>query len=178
MSRAMHPLFRVGWVAFMAASVALACTNNPPDLPPQLGNCIPVGDSGCKGATSSSGGGGSPGGEDGGDSGTGEGEGGGVLGCGMADAFLTPTNVTGCHTCIQTNCCQADTACTGECLNLLQCMLGCQADPLTEPTCIPACTNNSPNGIAAYNDFQACLVAFACEGAGCPALPSTNGGDF
>jgi hypothetical protein len=173
----MVSFFRASSVAFIAGTVALACTNSQPDLPPPLGNCVATGDAGCKVAASSSGGGGSPGGEDAGDSGTEPGDGGGALGCGMADGLLTPTNVMGCHTCIQANCCQADMACTGECLALLQCMLSC-TDPLTQSSCIANCTNNSPSGITAFNDFQACLSDFKCEPAGCPNVPSTTGADF
>jgi hypothetical protein len=56
-------------------------------------------------------------------------------------------------------------------------MLGCATDPSTEVTCINACTNNSPAGISAYNDLQACLSTL-CPSPVCPTLPSTSATDF
>jgi hypothetical protein len=180
----MLSLFRAGCVAFIAAAVAMACSGNAPDRPPELGNCTPTVDAGCKIAVTGSGGGGSPGGEDGGMEEGGEG-GTGNLGCGVADSLITPANAMSCDKCIQgapdspnpaANCCQADMFCTDDCLNLLRCIVSmCVGNPL-ETTCIMQCTTMYPNGVAGYQGFADCL-SMNCSPE-CPSLPSTNPTDF
>ncbi len=161
---------RAAWPIAWAACLALACSNEN-DHPPDLGNCVPVGDASCKTAITGAGSGTGPGGEDGGLDGSQAGD---ASGCGVADTLLTITST--CESCIQGSCCLADQACTGDCLNLLECMLNCMGDP----TCINVdCDGPYPLGSAAsngYNDFRACLSG-PCSPE-CPTLPSPTSGDF
>jgi hypothetical protein len=163
--------------AGVVGQVVVSCSSNSA-IPPELGNCVKVGDAGCTTPDPGGGAGGGPGG--GGDSGTG-GTGGGTTGCGTAQTLLASQN-TSCVPCIEgeaeaggSGCCGADMACSSQtaCLDLLQCMVGCSA---SDTTCQNTCENTYPNGVGAYNDFAACL-AQNCSPE-CPTLPTGGTSDL
>jgi hypothetical protein len=157
--------------------VGLACSSASA-RPPDLGDCIKVGDASCGTPNSGSGGGSGPGSNDSGVGGTGTSESGTT--CGMAEGFFT-TNTT-CVPCIEgqtagiLGCCAADLACSGQtaCFSLLKCMLGC--DVTTDPTCPGRCENSDPNGVQAYDDLSNCFAS-QCSPQ-CPTLPQGSTGDF
>lgn len=146
--------------------------------PPEYGDCVPVGDSGCSTPDPGGGGGGGPMGGDSGGGGTTEDS--GTTSCGSAVGFFT-TNTT-CVPCIEGQtagifgCCAADLACSDQaaCLTLLECMLGCNVT--TNPTCPGACENTTPNGVTAYDDLAGCFMS-ECSPQ-CPSLPQPGQGDF
>lgn len=160
-----------GWLAV----VVLACSQNT-ERPPELGDCVKVGDASCPTPVSGSGGGSGP---TGGDSGASD-----VFttsdtstACGTAQDYFT-TN-TSCAPCIEgvsgAGCCGADLACSGQtaCLALLQCMLAC---PSTNVTCADTCETDNPSGVAAYNDFASCLLQNCSPQ--CPTLPTGGANDL
>lgn len=142
-------------------------------MPPALGDCVKTGDASCSTPVTGGGGGSGPGG---GDSGVSDS---GVLvdgsTCGVAESEIGVTNTT-CIPCIETSCCGADTACSGQpaCLALLQCMVACAP---SDPTCPGSCENQNPTGITAYNDFASCLSS-SCTAPECPTLPTGSISDF
>jgi hypothetical protein len=140
-------------------------------MPPFSGGCVPV--DGGPPCTTTTPAGGSPSGPGGGDSGGVDGGDleSGVLGCGSADGLLTIAN-TACGPCIQGGCCQADGACTGQCLQLLQCMLSCAQNNTYSATCTNGCADRYPDGVSAYNDFAGCL-SNQCTYPECPMLPGS-----
>ncbi|MGD0523855.1 MAG: hypothetical protein ABSE49_01855 [Polyangiaceae bacterium] len=169
-------LMSAAW-AGLIGHVVVSCSSNSA-IPPELGDCVKVGDAACTTPDPGGGGGSGPGG---GDSG-GAGDTGSVTsGCGTAQALLASEN-TSCVPCVEgeaeaggSGCCGADMACSSQtaCLNLLQCMVGCSA---SDTTCQNTCENTNPNGVAAYNDFAACL-AQNCSPQ-CPTLPTGGTADF
>lgn len=149
-----------GWAVAVAAAFA-ACSSGS-SLPPSVGSCTPVNGSSCStgygggGNASSSGSGGEDGStaQDSAASGT----------CGTAGALLNTLN-NQCLPCVATGCCQAEAACTGQCLSLVGCTGG-----------INLCETQYPAGITAYDDFAACLT-MSCP-TQCPTLPLATAGDF
>lgn len=159
----------------LALSVALgtaAACSSASSMPPELGNCVKVGDASCSPPVTGGGSASGPGGSDSGTSETGVESEGGT--CGAAPTMLGTSN-TQCVPCIEGSggCCQAAADCTGNCLTLLSCMLDCGTGNTT-------CQNNCEQGatssvIGAYIDFAAC-VGSTC--AGCPTLPTGGTADF
>ena len=150
------------WVG-LALTVA-ACSSDT-SHPAALGGCKGSADAGC-GVNGSSGGGASGRGQGEGGTGTGDGavagEDGGA--CGSAGSLLNASN-NQCLPCVTASCCQAEEACTGQCLDLVQCTAG-----------INNCAMQFSGGLTAYNDFATCLSR-SCP-TQCPALPLTTNGDF
>ncbi len=85
--------------------------------------------------------------------------------CGTAGGLLNATN-SQCQPCIETSCCLAASACTGQCLSLVTCPSGS----------IASCESTYPQGVAAYNDLGACITQ-SCT-AQCPSLPTATAGDI
>jgi hypothetical protein len=149
-----------------------ACTNSSPSMPPVLGNCVPIGDAGCKVNPGSAGIGSGPSGDQ--DGGTSDGEDAGT--CGVVHMLFSAS----CPSCAVTSCCMADFACSeggsaiGTCSQVVSCIVTCQGDM----TCIAAnCGTNSQSAAQAYEDFAACLNA-SCPAPQCPTLPSLVQNDF
>jgi hypothetical protein len=148
----------------LCVGVALAACASSSGGPAVLGDCKGGPDASC--ATSTSGGGGSSGG--GSDSGSTSEDGGEVADsgtCGTAGGLLNTSN-SQCQPCIETNCCLAAGACTGQCLSLVTC----------PSSAIASCETTYPQGIAAYNDLGAC-IARSCP-TQCPVLPVATAGDI
>lgn len=146
------------------AAIALAACSASSSTPPVLGDCKGGPDASCA-ATTGGGGGSSGGGSDSG-SGTADGSEADDAGsCGTAGSLLNATN-SQCQPCIDTSCCLAASACTGQCLSLVTCPSGA----------IGSCETTYPQGIAAYDDLGAC-IAQSCA-TQCPALPVATAGDI
>lgn len=164
-----------GWSTVVGLSVA-ACSSNS-DRPPELGNCVKVGDAAC---TTPDPGGGGGAGPTGGDSGVGD-TGTTVSGCGTAQTYLLSQN-TSCVPCVEgeaeaggDGCCEADIVCSGQtaCIDLLQCMVAC---PAGDTTCQNTCESTNPTGVNAYNDFAACVTQNCTPE--CPTLPTGGVADL
>lgn len=147
-------------VAFAVSLVACSDNSNPP---PDYGNCVPVRDASC---TVAFGGGGSTTGASSDSGAAPVGTAPSAATCGGADLLVATNNVY-CDPCITGMCCQADTACTGQCESLLQCTLLCMQG---DTVCVGTCENNSAvqAGVTAYVDFANCVTA-NCAGT-CPNL--------
>jgi hypothetical protein len=163
MNRAKSVSFRqVGQVLPLCVALALcaspACSASS-GTPPVLGDCKAGPDASCATSSAGGGGGGSGSGGGGSDSG-GTTTDGGEEGCGTAGSMVNGAN-SACEVCISTSCCMAAAACTGQCLSLVTCATGAGASVAT-------CEANYSQGVAAYNDFGACVATCA----GCPTLPT------
>src|SRR5579872_4601055 len=142
--------------AAWAIVVAFASCSSSSASPPTLGGCTSMDGSSC--ATGSGGGNsGSSGGSRDGSTDQDSGVVGEASVCGTAASLLNTLN-NQCLPCVATSCCQAEAACTGQCLSLVSCTGG-----------INVCETQFPGGITAYNDFAMCL-AMSCP-TQCPALP-------
>jgi hypothetical protein len=172
-------LSRLSVPAVLATGLGLVLACSSEDArPPELGNCVPVGDAACSAPDPGGGGGAGPPVVDSGGGGSTTAEGG--ASCGAATGFFT-TNTT-CVPCIEgqttgiLGCCEANLACSQQagCFALLQCMLGCNVT--TDPTCPGSCENTDPTGVTAYQDLAECFAS-ECSPQ-CPTLPQPEVGDF
>jgi hypothetical protein len=161
------PLVALCVVMGAAGCIELAACSASSATPPVLGDCKGEPDaSSASCATSTGGGGASSGG--GSDSGSGTPDGGEEIdggSCGTAGSLLNATNSM-CQPCLDTSCCLAASACTGQCSSLVTCPAGA----------IASCETTYPQGVAAYNDLGACITQFCMMQ--CPPLPVPTAGDI
>lgn len=138
--------------AFIALSTYLAaCSSESTKMPPPLGDCVPTPALPC--SIRPSGAGGNAGGGDT-NTGTGNDASTTMTSCGTADSEVT--GLATCPSCIQTNCCGEDSACSGDCFALLGCTEGCSAG---DTICVGNCENMFPAGFSAYRVFVQCVSA-------------------
>lgn len=146
----------------------LACSSSS-TLPPELGNCTPVGDAACSLPVNNSSGAGP---SDGGSGSDGVAVGDAVTGCG---ATLVTTQNTTCIPCIEATCCLDNAACSASaaCTTLAQCTQACTS---TDQTCISNCfASVTPAAQTAYDDLSTCLSS---QCTGCPNLPEQGIADL
>jgi hypothetical protein len=150
-------------IAWAVVTLSVAGCAGDATHPSALGACKDTPDSGCP-TSVGAGAGSGPSRTDGGAEDAGN-QGDAASGaCGTAPSLLDTLN-NQCVPCATASCCQAAQACTGQCLDLLQCTGG-----------VNACATRFPAGLAAYDDLAACL-ARSCP-TQCPTLPLTSNGDF
>lgn len=145
---------------------ALTACSSSSAAPPVLGSCTPQHEAGCAV-------GGSGGSTGGGDSGLSSseastddsGDDGSSGSCGTADELILGSTPA-CKSCVDTYCCAASAACTGQCLSLVQCATGQ----------INNCAAQTPGGVSNYDTLAQCLGGAPCASQ-CPALPIPSG-DF
>jgi len=172
-----------------AALFPSACSNTIAE-PPELGNCVPTGDAGCK-SVANMGGGGSlshadasaepdAGAEPDGFTGTSD-----AGSCGMADVLIaSATQNVSCLPCIvgapaagALNCCMADGACSNDagCLAIVQCALQqCSGNAACVGTTCEGLS--TPQSVQNYNALGSCLARYCSPQ--CPPLPQGVTGDI